>query len=218
MKVLAVDTATEACSAALLCDDEIHARFEIAPRRHNQRLFVLCDELLAEADLSVGSLDALVFGRGPGAFTGVRIAAAFAQGAAFAHDLPVVPISDLHALAQEMMEKHTCGQVLAAMDARMGEIYYGYFQARSSAEGTLIMPAGKETVAPPGAVRVAENVAACGSGFAAYPELIEKIAPSALDETLLPKAAIMLKLARPEIDAGRVYGAEQAVPVYLRSP
>ncbi|MGB5456905.1 MAG: tRNA (adenosine(37)-N6)-threonylcarbamoyltransferase complex dimerization subunit type 1 TsaB, partial [Gammaproteobacteria bacterium] len=100
MKILAVDTATEACSAALYLDGEIHQQFRVAPREHSHIILPMIDQLLSDSGIRVSDLDVLAFGRGPGSFMGVRIAAGVAQGIAFAWDLPVVPISTLAAIAQ----------------------------------------------------------------------------------------------------------------------
>ena len=137
MKILALDTATEACSAALLIDGEIRERFEIAPRAHARLLLPMLEDLLAEAGLKPAQLDAIAFGRGPGSFTGLRIAASVAQGIAFAADLPVLPVSTLAALAWPALRAARADQVFAAIDARMGEIYCAGFGL--AAQGELLM-------------------------------------------------------------------------------
>jgi tRNA threonylcarbamoyladenosine biosynthesis protein TsaB len=121
-RILAVDTATEACSAALYIDGEIEQKFELAPREHTQFILQMIESLLVEADLKMNQLDALAFGRGPGSFTGVRIATGVVQGIGFAADLPVVPISTLASIAQVMQDDHGADKVLYAIDARMGGV------------------------------------------------------------------------------------------------
>ena len=124
MKILALDTSTEACSAALLIDTEIHQRYEVAPREHGALILPMIETLLSEAGCAPTQLDALAFGRGPGAFVGVRIATGVAQGIAFAADLPVIPVSSLAAMAQSV--EH--GNVYSAIDARMNEVYWGAYR------------------------------------------------------------------------------------------
>lgn len=245
--VLAIDTATEACSAALHCGGTTCRRFEIAPRRHNTLIFEMCESLFAETGAGLGDLDALVFGRGPGAFTGVRIAASFAQSVGYARGLPVAPVSDLRAVAQAAMERHNAASVLVAMDARMGEVYYGFF---TRGKDGLAAPAGDEGVAAPEQVPVAADFDGIGAGSAwrvhrdalnaALERALNKTqkrapgtapertleglpggAPRICDETLLPDAAVMLQLALPAIVAGNANAAVEAadaLPIYLRSP
>ena len=130
MKILAIETATEACSAALYNDGEIICRYELAPRKHTQLILPMMDAILEEAGVTRSSLDAIAFGRGPGAFTGLRIAVGIAQGLALAVDKPVIPISTLGAMAQQVLE--TTSNVInsaeaafiPAIDARMGEVYW----------------------------------------------------------------------------------------------
>src|SRR5688572_20199128 len=125
MKLLALETATDACSAALWIDGAILGRYRLAPREHARLILPMCEELLAEAGIELAQLDGIGVGRGPGSFTGVRIACSAAQGLAYALDIPVSPVSTLAALAQGTMEEWDARCVLSALDARMGEIYFG---------------------------------------------------------------------------------------------
>jgi len=142
VKLLAIETATDACSAALSIDGELRERFEIAPRAHTERILPMIDELMAEAGMTISQVDAMAFGCGPGAFTGVRIAVGVTQGIAFAADLPVVPVSTLAALAQGAGGD----RVLAALDARMDEVYWGAYQRNVAG---LMEGVGEECVSPP---------------------------------------------------------------------
>ena len=235
MKLLALDTATEGCSAALLIDGELRTRFEILGRGHAERLLPMVDELLGESGLALGRLDAIAFGRGPGAFTGVRIAVSIAQGLALGSGLPVVPVSDLAALALQALERAARewaararvarerpastapGTALACLDARMKEVYWGLGQGRT--DGGLDMP--KECLGAPGDVAVAgeERLVAAGHGLAAYPELRTRFAPRLIDcwPEMLPRAEEVARLAVLELRAGRALRPEQAQPLYLRN-
>ena len=128
MKLLALDTATEACSAAVWVDGGVAERYLLAPRRHAALIMPMIEDVLAEAGLGVGHLDAIAFGRGPGAFTGIRIAVGITQGIAFAADVPVVPISTLAALALGAAREFEQTHIATALDARMGEIYWGVYR------------------------------------------------------------------------------------------
>lgn len=128
MRVLAIETATEACSAALYISGEIRLRYQVEPRRHSELILPMMDALLAEAEIALSALDALAFGCGPGSFTGVRIATGVVQGAAFGADLPVVPVSTLAALAQRRYREQGEKHLLPAYDARMDELYWGCYR------------------------------------------------------------------------------------------
>ncbi len=132
MKLLAIETAAEACSAALLIDGEISLRYEVQPRKHSELIMSMLNSLLQEADLSPARLDGLAFGCGPGSFTGVRIAAGVAQGVALGADLPVVRVSTLAALAQGYFRQSGHTSVLPAFDARMQEVYWGCYRLQDS--------------------------------------------------------------------------------------
>jgi tRNA threonylcarbamoyladenosine biosynthesis protein TsaB len=218
MKVLALDSATEACSVALALDDRVLERYVELERGHAERLLPMVDELLAEGGVTLGSLDALAFGRGPGGFTGVRLAASVAQGLAFGAGLGVVPISNLAAVAQRAAELHPqARRVLAVNDARMREVYWAEF----AVEG-LVSLRGPEQVTPAAAVEwtpeTDEVWVAAGRGLAAWPELADRCRSrgAIVLDTLLPRAREILSLAIPSVAAGLMLPAEQALPVYVR--
>ncbi|HWQ94164.1 MAG TPA: tRNA (adenosine(37)-N6)-threonylcarbamoyltransferase complex dimerization subunit type 1 TsaB, partial [Gammaproteobacteria bacterium] len=146
MKLLAIDTSTEACSAALLIGTETREHFKLAPREHAKLILPMVDKLLAEAGLSLSQLDAIAFGRGPGSFTGLRIAAGVAQGLAFGADVPVLPISTLAALAQGAYTDLGATRVLTALDARMSEVYWGVYQINGA--GVMELHGAEEVCAP----------------------------------------------------------------------
>lgn len=219
MKILALETATEACSAALWLDGEVVERFEVAPRQHTQLALPMVESLLAETGLSLVQLDAIAFGRGPGAFTGVRIATGLVQGLAFGADLPVVPISTLAALAQGALRIHGASRVLALMDARMQEVYGGYFVL--AGEGQVMEAVSTEWVAAPAQMPLPEEGAwfIAGSGWDAYSEAITSrlpFEPVGTDGQLLPHARDVAAIAAREFARSGGVPAEQALPVYLR--
>jgi tRNA threonylcarbamoyl adenosine modification protein YeaZ len=128
MKILAIETATEACSAALVQDGNVIERYVVAPREHNRLILSMIEAVLAEAGVGRTQIDAVAFGRGPGSFTGLRIAAGVTQGIAYGLDCPVLPVSTLAALAFQSFEEAAGEGVYACLDARMGEIYGGLFR------------------------------------------------------------------------------------------
>ena len=218
MKILAIDTATECCSAALWIDGELLVREELSARGHAQRILPMVRELLREGVVTLAELDLIAFGRGPGAFTGVRLAASVTQGLAFAAKLPVMPISDLRAVAQQALDlPGAAAHVLVCQDARMAEVYWGYF---SSVAG-FATPCSAEAVSAPANVSQPEAAwRACigaGSGFSAYPELTTRFGDklAAYQPQLLPRAREIARLAAHDGPA-RAVPPEQAVPVYLR--
>ena len=148
MKILALDTATEACSVALGVGDRVLERYVELERGHAEQLLPMVDELLAEGGVALGALDAIAFGRGPGGFTGVRLAASVAQGLAFGAGIGVVPVSDLAAVAQRAVGLVAgVRRVLAVNDARMREVYWAEFAVHG-----LVTPGGIERVSPAAAV------------------------------------------------------------------
>ncbi len=217
MRLLALDTTENACSAALAIDGEVRERLRVEPRAHGRLILPMIDELMAEAGLAPGDLDALAFARGPGSFTGLRIAAGVAQGIAFGADLPVMPVSSLRGLAQGVWRQHRAERVLAAFDARMKEVYSGAF---ALAEGTMCA-LDEERVGSPQAlgaeVFVGEAWSGAGSGWRAWPELRERLAPSTCFPEALCHARDIAECALADILRGEpLVAAEQALPVYLR--
>jgi tRNA threonylcarbamoyladenosine biosynthesis protein TsaB len=218
MNILALDSSTEACSVALMTGDQLLSRHEIAPRKHAELILPFMDQLLAEAGLALKQIDALAFGRGPGAFTGIRIATGVMQGIAFAVDLPVIPVSTLAAIAQGAGREHGAARVIAAIDARMDEVYWGSFEAD---ENGLMRAVGEECVVSPDQAPTVEGSDwfGSGSGWSTYDTVLAEHYGSQIAEThgeYLPNAMDIAALAVREYRAGNVVQAEQALPVYLR--
>lgn len=232
MNLLALETATEACSVALLritADGrrEVVARRCHAPRQQTELILPMVNEVLAEAGLALSALHALAYSRGPGAFTGVRIAAAVTQGLALGADLPVVPVSSLQALAQGAARLRGAEAVLASFDARMQEIYAGAFHQDVSG---LMQPLADEVACRPEAVPEAFRMAwaaqvetgfeakvGAGSGWATYGTLLAATLPvGAQAGELEPDAEDVAILALPLWQVGAAVAPEFALPVYLR--
>lgn len=219
MKLLALDTATEACSAAIYVDGEIAERYQLAPREHNRLILPMVEALLAEAGLSLSQLDALAFGRGPGSFTGVRVATGVAQGLALGADLPVAPISTLAALAQEALAETADDFAYPSIDARMGEVYWAVYQR--GADGLAELH-GAETVTAATAVEFAADAKGhgIGSGWASYRDALnERLGSERVSGILtwrFPRAAWIARLGVDLCQRGGAVLAEHAQPVYLR--
>ena len=219
MKLLALDTATENCSAALLVDGALFTREEELARGHAERILPMIDELLSEVQSTLADLDAIAFGRGPGSFTGVRLAATVTQGLAFGAGLGVVPISDLRAVAQRAFHiEAALTRVVVCNDARMSEVYWGCYERGPDGLARL---EGEEHVSKPQEVRLPANwstATAAGRGFMAYGEVLAAVAvePSGPLTKLLPRAAEIAFLAAPAVSAGQLLRPEAAIPVYLR--
>ncbi len=217
MKILAVETATPACSAALLVDGEIHARFQMAPREHTRLILPMVEALLGESGLAVTQLDAIAFGRGPGSFTGVRIATGVAQGIAFGAELPVLAVSTLASMAQTVFNQGKALQAFTALDARMGEIFWAVYQKD---------PEGLAQLIEAESVTQAENIqfpagegVGIGSGWGVYGDVLrEKLDAqvTAIETDVWPMAATIVQLAARDYRLGRAVAPELAMPVYLR--
>lgn len=219
MKLLAIDTSTEACSVALSVDAEVRERYEIAPRRHTELVLPWADALLAEAGLAKTQLDAIAVARGPGAFTGVRLAVAIVQGMALALDLPVIPVSTLAALALRAPDASEGERILSAIDARMGEVYLGAFVRDDAA---LLRAIGDEWMAVPAQANLPVGNAwiGMGTGFAAAEGALKQALGETLvqcDAAALPHAADVARLAALAWSRGEAIAPDALEPAYLRN-
>ncbi len=215
MKLLAIETATESCSVALAIDGQVRERAALAPRGHADHLLPWISELLAAGGVALSDLDALVFGRGPGSFTSLRIGIGVTQGLAWGADIPVVPVSSLLSTAQVAAGKGVKSAIVA-LDARMSEVYCGTFQLGKQG---LMQPVSEEMVCPPEVVTKldADGWSGVGIGFERYAQLAEFSASlESVHADTWPCAAAMIPLAGAWLEKNTPLPAEQAQPVYLR--
>ena len=220
--LLALDTSTEACSVALWHKGEKTHLDELAQRTHTKRILPMIDELLVNSGINLKQVDALAFGRGPGSFTGVRVGAGIAQGLAFGADLPVIAVSNLTAMAQAAFELHQVENVVAAIDARMNEVYFSQVKREKvrSELGEFFQwnPVIEEQVCQP--EKVLEQFSdltayRVGTGWAAYPQF--KNSGLEGSDIILPSAQYMLELALTDYAQNKVISALEIEPVYLRN-
>jgi len=216
MRLLAIDTSTECCSVALLQGDEVSFRWEITERSHADLVLPMVDALLTESGLRLADLDGLAFGRGPGAFTGLRIAAGVIQGLAIGAGLRVVGVSSLAAVA-EQVDMASGEAVLVCNDARMGEVYWCIFRRLEDGGLEELSP---ESVSAPAGVDVDHLalVHAAGNAIPGYPELRDRLHAATLriHDGLYPRADAVARLARREFERGGGVSAAEALPVYVR--
>jgi tRNA threonylcarbamoyladenosine biosynthesis protein TsaB len=213
LNLLALDTSTEYCSAALLRGEELTHREAHAIQWHSELILPMIEDLLAVAGLELAHLDGIAFGAGPGSFTGLRIACGVAQGLAFGAGLPVVPVGTLLALAQES----GASRVIACIDARMDEVYHAVYRREGGQWAEIAAPGvGRAQSAP--AVE-GGGWFGCGSGFAVYADALAKRYVGQLDGVapgLHPHARSIARLALPVLATGGGLPAEQAAPIYVR--
>ncbi|CAM2882858.1 tRNA (adenosine(37)-N6)-threonylcarbamoyltransferase complex dimerization subunit type 1 TsaB [Vibrio diazotrophicus] len=224
-KILALDTATEQCSVALMVGEKVYSRSEFAPRDHTKKILPMVDEVLKEAGLALSDLDALAFGRGPGSFTGVRIGIGIAQGLAFGADLPMIGVSTLATMAQGAYRQHGVTHVASAIDARMSEVYWGRFERQEDGSWNEI---DAECVIPPAVlvqqIETAEQVqkdenswAKVGTGWQAYADDLAALPLNLTEsEILYPDSQDIVYLAQFEWAKGNTTAVEDSSPVYLR--
>lgn len=226
MKVLAIDTATEGCSVCLWQEGQGLSRMQVQPRKHAELILPMIDEVLAEAGITLNQIDTLAFGRGPGAFTGVRIATGVIQGIAYGTDLPVVPVSTLRALAQRAYVEQNATKVLSAFDARMNEVYLGAFELKDDG---LMQPVIDEMVIKPDAVKINRDIdtnstgvswVGAGSGWAVYESQLFASLDLEFDQVfpeMITRADEIAVLAAADYKLGKAVNAEKALPIYLRN-
>ncbi len=216
---LALETSTELCSVALAARGSVVARDRITPREHTRHILGQVDELLREADATAEDLDAVAFGRGPGTFTGVRVATALAQGMAVARGLPLLPVSSLAALAQGAWRDRRISPALVAVDARLDEVYWAMFEV----DDDEISELHPESLSPPSELRARLSSLpggwlGAGSGWD-LPGMREIAkAGRAVAPGMRPDARSVLDLASRDFQAGRTASFGEAQPAYLRHP
>lgn len=228
--VLALDASSSACSAAVWHAPEGHpeqgqviSRYELAPRAHTRKLLPMAEAVLAEAGIPLAHVDTIAYGRGPGAFTGIRIAAGMAQGLAYGIGCPAIAISTLSVLAFAAAERYGVHDALGVLDARMGEVYAGGFHVHHDIDGLPEMTAWlQECVCPPKAVQLPDTLPERCVGFGPgmvyldqFPQALQSILTDH-DATPEPDAAYLVRLAARAYLAGEAVSPEQAQPVYLR--
>ena len=217
--ILALDTSTPACSVALLVNGVMMEDFRIAPRKHNELILPMVEQMLTQAQLSLSDLDAIAFARGPGSFTGLRIAAGVVQGLAYGADLPVIPVSTLAALALDGFNQTNESHWLAALDARMGEVYIGGYHITHGTDGLKVSSTFQEAVLKPNMMTKLDlSHQGIGSGWC-YEDELKAVVPNEVTHLLLdaaPKASCIAQLAELAWLAGETVAAHEAVPTYLR--
>jgi len=215
LKILAIDTSTDACSAAVLYGEQVYEQFQVAPRQHNELILPMIEKVLAEAGLTKTQLDAVAFGRGPGSFTGLRIAAGVVQGIAFGLELPVVPVSTLQALAQGTYHEKKYDQVMAAIDARINEIYWATYHL----DGQYMQPVTAEQAAAPSDVAFTHpgEWVGVGNGWDKHHAILEKkIHLQSWLPNRYPRAQDIALLAAHDFQQKKFVSATEALPVYVQ--
>lgn len=218
MNILAIETATETSSCAVLTGEHIYIQSETGLQRHTQVVLPLAQAVISEAGIQVSDLDAVAFGRGPGSFTGLRVACCVAQAVGFAMDIPLLPISTLATLAQTafLLKQQQC--VCAVLDARMNEVYCGYYACDTNG---VMQPCSEEVVCPAADIPLpAGQWYGVGNGWQAYSAVLQARLGAQLmdyDGTTSPDAAAMLTLAKVALAQDLGVSAAEAVPVYLRN-
>jgi tRNA threonylcarbamoyladenosine biosynthesis protein TsaB len=216
MTLLALETSTEACSVALWHQERCYHRYEYAPRLQTQFLLPMIESVLAEANIPLSAVNYLAYSRGPGAFTGVRIAAAAIQALALAQDIPVIAVSSLQTIAQGAYRRLAAQNVLAVFDARMNEVYVAGFTEVNG----LMQASSDETVCAPQMLPdslLNKQFTAVGNGAEVYAEILQaQCQLNDIAKDFFPDAQDIIPLALAQLASVGAQAAEQALPVYLR--
>jgi tRNA threonylcarbamoyladenosine biosynthesis protein TsaB len=216
MTILAIDASGEWCSAAVGGAGGFVERCEHVGQRHAERMLPLVQAVLRERSTALVELQGIAFGAGPGSFTGLRIACGIAQGLAFGAGLPVVGVGSLEAMAECARREHGVDQVVAALDARMQQVYVGTYAWHDGAWHPVMEPivVDPAEVPPP----AGNGWLGAGNGFSAYPALGARLQPALarIDDSIVPRARHVGALALPRFDAGDVLRAQEATPLYVR--
>jgi len=217
MKLLAIDTSSDACSVALQAGEEILEEHVVKPREHTKILMPMLRNLLQNARTTLGELDAVVLGNGPGSFIGMRIGASVAQGICHGSALQLVPVSSLAAIAAEVIDAHDAENVLVAQDARMHEVYLGRYRADA---GRLPVAAGEEAICGIGPLNLpGSDYVAAGAGWRKYPGLLaqNQHLVTASADIFYPRAGYLVRLGKRSLQSGRAISPAALVPAYVRS-
>jgi tRNA threonylcarbamoyladenosine biosynthesis protein TsaB len=213
MRILALDTSTDWLSVAVFDGRDAIAIREHAGNASSERILPLCAQILAEAGATLAALDGIAYGAGPGSFTGIRIACGVVQGLAFGADLPVFGVPTLGAIAHAAWRTHGAARIVACLDARMREVYAASY-VRDGERWTRI---GDTVVRKPGELAVPSGAwHGAGNGFAAYPQLAERLGLVACDPSIIPDAQSIAEWAWPHLLAGEGAQAAEAQPLYVR--
>lgn len=218
--ILALDSSTDACSVALMHNNQVTSLFEIAAKSHTQRLLPMVDEVLQKAGCDKRQLDAIAFGRGPGSFTGLRICLGVVQGLAFGLNLPVIPVSTLAAMAEGFRRVNSLpdkAPILAALDARMNEVYWGLFESSKDAPVAVtseFVMSPADVADQPAVQQYLSSIIGVGAGWQ-YQEL-HSLPVAQIQQEFYPQAQDIVRLAAKLMAEGKSVSAMQAQPVYLR--
>lgn len=217
MKILAIDTSTEACSVAILKDGKVYTHFDLKPQKHGEVILDMIESVCRSSELSLDDIDVFAYGKGPGSFTGLRIAASVLQGLAFAKQKPAIGISTLQALAQQSDSKQ---EILASLDARMGEIYWGIYKKNQVG---IAIEISKDSLCEPSQISLLANTnyVGVGSGCIVYEEVItNNFENITIDQNIkYPHAKDIVLIAESQITDGtaELLKAEEIIPVYIRN-
>jgi tRNA threonylcarbamoyladenosine biosynthesis protein TsaB len=220
-KVLALDSATEACSVALIVDGEEASLFEVSPQAHTKLLLPMVDKVLKEKGILLNDVDFLACGQGPGSFTGVRIGVSLAQGLAFGAEKKIVGVCNLEAMAYRAMVENNFEYCVSVIDARMGEVYLGIYKLVS--ENETIKITDEQVLKPEEAIQfiakelVNKKFCCCGTGVKTYPQILTQFDLTELDVKYdLPTALSIAKLALVKFENGEAVDPECILPMYIR--